>query len=373
MTYLDHAATSYPKPQAVRRALSEALTDFGGNPGRGGHRLSIATAEMVYDCRVELAELFGVSAPERIIFTAGATMALNLAILTRVRRGMHILISDREHNAVLRPILRLAREGIAEYDIYPTGGDVISAITERIRPSTAIVVACHVSNVSGFTLPLPRIADLCKERGLSLIVDAAQSAGHIPIDLEKIPCDAFCAPAHKGLLGIAGCGFAILDRAEGLPPFLSGGSGTNSLSHDMPEELPERYEAGTLPTAAIAALRAGVRYVRDLGIEQIAAAENALRSRILEGLSVLPRICLYEPDCQGGLIAFNHRDIPPEQLARLLDERGICVRAGYHCAPLAHRTLATPGGCVRISIGCGNLPSDGDRFLGAMSDILRKK
>ncbi len=372
MIYFDNAATSYPKPSSVRRALELAATEFGGNPGRGGHRLTLAAAEMVYDCRAELADFFGLSFPERIVFTAGATMALNLAIFTRVRRGMHILISDREHNAVLRPVLRLVGEGIAEYDIYPTRGDVVANIAKRIRPNTGIVIACHISNVNGFTLPLPPIAALCRDRGISLIVDAAQSAGHIPIDLKEIPCDAFCAPAHKGLLGVAGGGFAILNNTDGLPPFLAGGSGANSLSHDMPQELPERYEAGTLPTPAIAALRAGVRYLREYGTERVAAEESALRSRILEGLSVIPGIRLYEPECQSGLLAFTHKELPPERLARLLDEQGICVRAGYHCAPLAHRTLGTPsGGCVRISLGCGNHPSDGERFLSALTNILR--
>lgn len=372
MIYFDNAATSYPKPPAVRRALEAAVTEFGGNPGRGAHRLSLAAAEMIYDCRAELAEFFGIDAPERIVFTAGATMALNLAIFSRVRRGMHILISDREHNAVLRPVLRLAKEGIAEYDIYPTKENTVDAIRERLRPNTGIVIACHVSNVSGFTPPLEEIAALCRSRGISMIVDAAQSAGHIPIDLGRIPCDAFCAPAHKGLLGVAGCGFAILDRTDGLPPFLSGGSGTSSLSPDMPDALPERYEAGTLPTPAIAALRAGIAYLRGYGVERIAEEENALRRRILEGLSVIPGIRLYEPECQGGLLAFTHRTLSPERIARLLDEREICVRAGYHCAPLAHRTLGTPsGGCVRISIGNGNRPSDGERFLAVMSDILR--
>ena len=371
MIYFDNAATSYPKPRPVRRAVKSALAEFGGNPGRGGHRLALAAADMVYDCRLAIADFFGIHEPEQIVFTAGATMALNLAIFTGIRRGMHVLISDREHNAVLRPIHRLAKEGIIEYDIYPTAGNIPSAIAERLRPNTGMVITCHVSNVNGFTQPISAIGELCRERGLYFIVDAAQSAGHVPIRLSAIPCDAFCAPAHKGLLGIAGCGFLFLRGGNGLPPFLAGGSGVDSLSLDMPDVLPERYEAGTLPTVAIAALRAGINLLTDRGLDETAHRESTLRRRILEGLSVVPGIRLYEPECENGPLTFTHATIPPERLARLLDECGICVRAGYHCAPLAHRTLGTPsGGSVRISLGYGNRSSEGEKFLRAISSVI---
>lgn len=371
MIYLDNAATSYPKPRAVKQALLAATDKFGGNPGRGGHALSLAAAEMVYDCRVALASLFSYGQPENIVFTAGATAALNLAILTRVRRGMHILISDREHNAVLRPVAHLAREGIAEYDIYPTAVDPVSAIRERLRPNTGIVVACHVSNVTGFSLPLCEIAALCHERGIHFIIDAAQSAGHIPINLGALPFDAFCAPAHKGLLGVAGAGIAILADSEGRAPFLSGGSGVDSLSLQMPQTLPERYEAGTLPTPAIAALAAGIRHLTDRGIAAIQANEERMHRRIVEGLSVCHGIRIFEPECRGGLIAFTHDLFSPEALATELNTRGIAVRAGYHCAPLAHRTIGTPpGGCVRVSLGAMNQPKDAECFLRAVTDIL---
>ena len=373
MIYLDNAATSYPKPTPVRRAMADALTRYGGNPGRGGHRLALRAAELVYECRSELCRFFGAGEPESIIFTSGATMALNLAILTRVRRGMHVLISDREHNAVLRPILRLASEGIIEYDVYPTAGDVVAAIRERLRPNTGLLVACHVSNVTGYTLPLREIGDLCRLFGIYFVIDAAQSAGHLPFSLAATPCDAFCAPAHKGLLGAAGAGFVILRSADGLRPFLMGGSGVDSLSPEMPQVLPERYEAGTLPTPAIAALLAGVRYLDGYGIERVAAEESAIRRRILEGLSVTPGITLYEPECNGGLIAFTHESIRPELLSRRLDARGVAVRAGYHCAPLAHRTIGTPtGGCVRISVGIGNRPEDAERCLLAIREALNE-
>lgn len=373
MIYLDNAATSYPKPAPVRRAIADALVRYGGNPGRGGHRLSLRAAELVYECRSELCRFLGADEPESVIFTSGATMALNLAILTRVRRGMHVLISDREHNSVLRPILRLADEGIIKYEVYPTSGDVVAAIRERLRPETGLLVACHVSNVTGYTLPLREIGALCRLFGVYFVVDAAQSVGHLPLSLADISCDAFCAPAHKGLLGAAGAGFVILRSADGLRPFLMGGSGVDSLSPQMPDVLPERYEAGTLPTPAIAALLAGVRYLEGYGVERVAAEESAIRRRILEGLSVTRGITLYEPECDGGLIAFTHSTLSPERLARRLDERGVAIRAGYHCAPLAHQTIGTPpGGCVRISVGIGNRPEDADRCLLAIREALKE-
>ena len=372
MIYFDHAATSYPKPRCVERAVRRALTKYGGNPGRGGHALSLATAEMIYDCRLALSELLGMDAPERIVLTSGATMALNLAIYSRVRRGMHVLISDREHNATLRPILRLHREGIIEYDVFPTRGDVLASIRERIRENTGMLIACHTSNVTGFTLPVAAIGALCKERGIYFIVDAAQSAGHIPLDFEGTLCDALCAPAHKGLFGVAGLGFCALSGNDGLVPFLSGGSGVDSLSPDMPRELPERFEAGTLPTLAAAALLAGVGYVREYGIPAIAEREKQLKARVLEGLSCISGIRLYEPECQGGLVAFTHKEFSPDLLAGELDRAGICVRAGYHCAPLAHRTVGTPsGGCVRISLSHTNTERECDRFLSAIGRILK--
>lgn len=374
MTYLDNAATSYPKPPPVRRELKRALTAYGGNPGRGGHRLALAAAEMVYGCRVALTELFRLPAPESIVFTSGATMALNLAIATRVRRGMHLLLSDREHNAVLRPVHRLASEGIVTYDLYPTVGDVEEAIRERLRPNTGMLIACHVSNVTGFCLPVKRIGALCRERGIYFIIDAAQSAGHLPLALDEIPFDAFCAPAHKGLLGVAGTGFVALRGADGLSPFLLGGSGIDSHLPDMPDALPERYEAGTLPTAGIAALAGGVRTLQRVGVEAVAAGEAALQKEAIEGLSVIPGIRLYEPDCRGGLVAFTHRALAPDAIARALDRYGVCVRAGYHCAPLAHRTLGTPhGGCVRLSFGYGNHAGDAKRFLTVLNKVLKEE
>lgn len=371
MIYFDHAATSYPKPHAVLSAHARALRDFGGNPGRGAHRLSLAAAEMIYECRCRIADFFGVAEPERVVFTAGATAALNLAIHRRVRRGMHVLISDREHNAVARPIFALAEQGIITYDTYPASGDVEGGIRERLRQDTGLIVACHASNVTGRAVPLAAISLLCCERGIPLIVDAAQSAGHRRIDLNATPCDALCFPAHKGLLGAAGLGVAILSDSAG-EPLILGGSGVDSLRREMPELLPERFEAGTLPTPAIAALLAGVKYLDTVGIDSVTLREEQLHKTLTEGLSVMNGIQLYEPECIGSVVSFTHRAYAPEEIAARLDRAGVMSRAGYHCAPLAHRAIGTPkGGCVRISTGYSNTERDALRFLRILEGCLR--
>ena len=197
MIYLDNAATSYPKPASVIAAHTDALTRFG-NPGRGAHKLSMAAADMIYDCRCTVADFFGFSRPEHVIFTGGATAALNLAIESHIQRGDHILISDREHNAVARPVFALAEDPSIEYSIYRTDGDTLESIRSLIKHNTRVVVACHVSNVTGKALPIEQIARLCEEKGIFFVIDAAQSAGHRPIDLSSLPFGAFCAPAHKG-------------------------------------------------------------------------------------------------------------------------------------------------------------------------------
>ncbi len=374
MIYLDNAATTYPKPPAVREALLRSLSEYGGNPGRGGHRLSIAAADAVYDCRRAVADFFGIDEPERVIFTAGATAALNLAIKTAVRPGMHVLLSDREHNAVARPIYRLADEGLIEYDIYPTTGDVIADIEAHIRPNTGLLVACHLSNVTGFVLPIEAIGEMCRAKGIRFVIDAAGSAGHLPIDLGSTAFDAFCAPGHKGLLGISGVGFVILKNDEGLSDYTDGGSGHSSLSRRMPSTLPERYEAGTLPTPAIVALRAGIETLCHRDPLRIAAEEAAMKARLTEGLLAHRGLTVYEPRNPYGPLLFTHESLRPEAIAEALDRHGVCVRAGYHCAPLAHRTVGTPtGGGVRLSPAITNRPAEIEEFLRILKAVLREE
>lgn len=371
MIYLDNAATSYPKPASVIAAHADALTRFG-NPGRGAHRLSLAAADMIYDCRCAVADFFGLSCPEHIIFTSGATAALNLAIKSRIERGDHILISDREHNAVARPVFALAEAMGIEYNVYGTDGDILENIRSLIKSNTRVLVACHVSNVTGKRLPIEPIARLCEERGIFFVIDAAQSAGHRKIDLSTLPFGAFCAPAHKGLLGAAGVGIAIL-ADEGGRPLIYGGSGWDSYNRSMPKTLPERFEAGTLPTPAIAALQAGIEFLTKHGIDAVEDTEKRAKHILLEGLAQFDEVEIYEPLCDGGLLAFTHKRRSPEAIAADLDAHGICVRAGYHCAPLAHKAIGTPsGGCVRISAGYASTEREAKKALGILTRLFRE-
>lgn len=371
MIYFDNAATTWPKPPAVLRELRRAVEEYGGNPGRSSHALSLRAAEKIDGVRHALASLFSLPDPEHVVFTQNATYALNLAIRTRVRRGMHVLISDREHNAVYRPVCRLTAEGVSEFDVFSTRGDVRKSILSLLRPETGMLICNHVSNVDGAVAPIGEIAALCRERGIYFIVDASQSAGHLPLSftMDTLP-DALCAPAHKGLFGVQGCGFVWLRSGEGLSTFLEGGSGSASRRPTMPPDLPEKMEAGTLPTPAIAALGEGIRFIKAVGISTIAAREAALADRLCERLAGREEFSILRAS-GAGLLSLTCRKITPDKLTSLLDEKGICVRGGLHCAPLAHAALGTlEEGTVRVSFSYFNREAEVDRLADVLLSLL---
>lgn len=370
MIYFDHAATSYPKPPAVFTAIEQTLRERGGNPGRSAHPLSLAAAEKIYETRETLARFFDSTAPESFIFTHNATHALNLALKSAVLPGDHVLLSDLEHNAVFRPVYRLFRDRIISFSVFRTSGDILANIEAVRQKNSRILICTHMSNVNGQSLPVEKIADYCRKKGLYFILDASQSAGHVPISLRTLDPDAFCAPAHKGLFGIQGAGFVYLRSKEGLSEYMEGGSGSHSLSPEMPDTLPERYEAGTLATPAIAALCAGIETLEKLGGAQAAEQkEKALAERCREMLSSIKGTELYA-DEKSGLFSFNLRGYPSEALAELLGEKGFAVRGGFHCAPLAHRTLRTgEQGAVRVSFGITNREEELDSFYRTLCEI----
>lgn len=371
MIYLDNAATTFPKPPAVISEVTHCIISYCGNPGRGSHALALACAERIYECREALSAFWGLQAPERIIFCTNTTHALNLAIRGLVRPHSHVLLSELDHNATRRPIHALARERGVHYDVFPvlhrSTEEIVQGIKLRIRPETTAIVCTHASNVCSVTLPAAEIGALCRERGLFFILDAAQSAGHLPIDVSSMHVSALAAPAHKGLMGIQGAG--VLALGEGVTPFplLYGGSGVDSLSPDMPDAYPERLEAGTLPTPAIVGLSAGLAFLRERGIAEIAREAQELflaaRERLesLEGVHVLAR------DAVGSVLSFVRDGYDATDVAAALAARGICVRAGLHCAPLAHRALGSPqGGAVRLSFGPFNTVADLDAVWRAL-------
>ena len=351
MIYFDNAATSFPKPKGVADEVLHTILERGGNPGRGGHDISLAAAEVIYEARRAVISFLGGDEEENVVFTQNATYAINTILRARARRGSHIIMSDMEHNAVRRPVLQLAREGIATYSIFSTEGVVIENILPCLKPGDNILICTHVSNVNGMVLPLDKISRLCLENKVFFIVDASQSLGHIPYDISHLPCDALCAPGHKGLMGIQGCGILYIKDKEPLNQVFSGGSGADSLSPHMPLHLPDRYEAGTLPTPAIAGLLAGIRFINEVGIETIASHIQALSHFLYRELKNHPHFELFSK-ADSQILAFRIKGKGSEEVARRLNNYGICVRGGHHCAPLAHQTLGTTdGGLVRVSPG----------------------
>ena len=375
MIYFDNAATSFPKPRCVAEEQMRCMQIYGGNPGRGSHALAMAAAEKIYACREELASFFGAVSPEKVVFTMNTTMALNTAIKGLLHRGDHVLISDMEHNAVFRPIYKLAREGEISYDVFDTFPNlptrtptsICASILEKLRPNTRMLICAHASNICSSTLPLREIGALCRQKGILFVVDAAQSAGHLPIDMKGMQIDALCVPGHKGLWGPQGSGALLWGDAIIADTLMEGGSGYNSLEGNMPTESPERYEAGTLPTPAIAGLLEGVREIRRLGMDHIHAHEVALIERLRERFSEIAQIQLYAPHHTGNILLFSLHNTPADRVGAFLNGRGFCVRTGFHCAALAHATLQTPpSGAVRVSPSLFNTMAQID----ALADTL---
>lgn len=392
MIYLDNAATSYPKPECVINAVEDCMRRCGGNPGRGAHPLAMAAAECVYDCREKLAEFFSAPDPSNVIMQPNTTYALNLAIKGLLpplgnnrgesRERIHIIISDIEHNSVLRPIERLRRDGAADYSVFSTGaaaggahpGEICFAIERLINRRTRAVVCTAASNICSVILPLEEIGELCRRRGLIFIVDGAQGGGHIQIDMKRQMIDALALPGHKGLQGPGGSGALLLGENYLPLPLVEGGSGSASFDTGMPAEPPERYEAGTLSVPAVAGLGAGVSFVAAQGIDCIHRREEYLFDYALDRLQRIgnDRIQVLAPRARGSVLSFIDRYVSSDKLAAELGERGICVRGGYHCAPLAHRTLGSEDrGSVRLGFGFFNDISDIDAACDAIADILK--
>lgn len=373
MIYLDNAATTFPMPPSVAKATAEALLKYGGNPGRGAHAMSLRSGEMIGRAREELAEFFDAPGDDNVTFTLNTTHALNTAIKANVKRMDHVLISSMEHNSVLRPVHALAASGKISYDVFDAfAGDVVAEIASKLRRNTTLVVCANASNVCGRTLPIGAIGAFLHARGVRFIVDAAQSAGKYPISVRRDSVDALCLPGHKGLYGPMGCGVMIAGEgfAKDGETVVEGGSGINSLDPGMPEFLPERYEAGTLPTPAIAGLRAGLAFVREVGLDAIAAREHTLCRECASRLENMTRVTLYS---ESGVILFNVDGVPAPRVCEALDRDGVCVRGGFHCSPLAHKALKTgENGAVRASFGYFNTRSEAIRFCDAVWRVTRE-
>ena len=368
--YFDNGATTWKKPRSVLSAIERAIRECA-NPGRGSHKQARAAAECVYDTREALSEMFGAD-PERVVFTLNATAALNYAIKGVAHDGSHILIDNLCHNAVRRPVIALSERRGCTFDFYDAtlcDEMILSDIERSIKPNTALIVATHQCNISSNVLPIEKIGALCKRRGISFVVDASQSAGHLPIDVQRMNISALCMPGHKGLYGPMGVGVLIAGEGVQFDTLVEGGAGIASLERGMPEDLPDRLEAGTLPVPAIAGLLAGVSFVRDTGSEKIHQHELSLADTLTRGLREIDGVRLYG-DTHGSNVSFTLDGHTPDEIGEYLSNHGISVRCGYHCAPAAHRTLGSfDRGSVRVSFSYMNNLREVEQFL----HILRKK
>ncbi|MGN0982318.1 MAG: aminotransferase class V-fold PLP-dependent enzyme [Candidatus Limivicinus sp.] len=369
MIYLDNAATTMLKPLSVGRAVTQAMQTMA-SPGRGGHEPTMKAAKTVFDCREEAAALFHVPSPEQIVFTLNATHGLNIAIQSLAGRGSKVLVSGYEHNSVTRPLAALGAEiHVAKAPLFDSAA--MLETFEKQLPGMQLVVCTHVSNVFGYILPIEQIARLCREQGVPLIVDASQSAGVLPVDYERLGAAFIAMPGHKGLFGPQGTGLLIC--AQSGKPLLSGGSGSDSIPQNMPDYLPDRLEAGTHNVCGIAGLREGIRYVRRCGLNSIYAHENSLLQAMISELSGTEGLELFTHGGrnQSGVLSLRSARLNCEEMAALLGEQGVCVRAGLHCAPYAHRTAGTlDSGTVRFSFSPFNSLEDVSHCCQFIKDLL---
>lgn len=374
--FLDNAATSFPKPDSVYQAIDAVMREVGVAPGRGGYRQSLAAARIVFDARAALAKFFGVSDSSRLVFTHSTTESINVVLNGLLKPGDHVVSTSVEHNALLRPLNLLMGRGVEVTFVQSDRFGVVSAkdVAAAIRPGTRLVALAHCSNVTGAIQPVAEIAQAAKKAGALVLVDAAQSAGLLPIDVEGMGIDFLAAPGHKGLLGPAGTGILTVAAGITLEPLIAGGTGSNSSSAEQPEQMPERLESGTINTAAIAGLKAGLDFVLETGLETIRAKEQLLVDQLVEGLRATPRVTVYGPDRgeRGAAVSFNVEGHDPAALGFLFDHRfDISVRPGLHCAPDAHRSIGSyPQGTVRVSPGFFNTEEDIAFFLKALREII---
>lgn len=358
MIYLDNAATTYPKPNSVSNAVFNAIKQYGANPGRGGHTMSIKTAQKVYDCRKSISNLFNANGEESIIFTQNCTCAVNMVLKGVLKSGDHVVVSCLEHNAVMRPLKKLSDVSNITYStakVYP-GDDnaTLDSFRNSINEKTRLIVCMHASNVFGIRLPIERISAMAGEYGIDILVDAAQSAGVIPIDIKDLKIDYLCTSGHKGLYGPMGTGILIINSKNIPDTIIEGGTGTSSREFDQPDMIPDKFESGTINVPGIIGLKEGVDFVRRKKVENISKHEFKLIGKLYDNLSKMQNIELYtiKPDYKYfvPLLSFNVKGMDSEEVSRILNNDGIAVRAGIHCAPAAHIYFNTiDKGTVRVA------------------------
>lgn len=380
MIYLDNAATTYPKPESVYQAMDKCMREFGANPGRSGHKLSMEAGRVVLETRELLAELFNVRKSENIIFGLNITDALNTAIKGVANKGDHIITTSMEHNSVLRPLKQLENIGVETSIVQcsPTGELNIADLEKAIKSNTRIIVTTHASNVTGTKMPIKQIGEIAKKHNLIYIIDSAQTAGTHKIDADDINVDILTFTGHKGLMGPQGVGGFYIRDGVSLRQMREGGTGSMSESLLQPEILPDKYESGTPNTPGIAGLAAGLRFIKDIGIEKIRQHEEKLSSCFIEQVSEIGNVIVYgtkKMETSVPVISLNIVGKTSSEVSFILDNQyDIATRPGLHCAPLAHKTIGTlDRGAVRFSFGYFNTMNEVDIAVKALKSIAKEE
>ena len=378
MIYLDNAATTFPKPEAVYNAMMDCMKNYCANPGRAGHKLAMKAAREIYDTRENIAKLFNIDNPMNIVFTNNATDSLNLAIKGVVNKGDHIITTSMEHNSVIRPIKALEKVGVENTIVQcdEQGFLNIDDLEKSIKPNTKLIVTTHASNVCGTLIDIKSISEIANKHNILYLIDASQTVGVYDIDLKDIKADMLAAPGHKGLLGPQGTGILYIREGLNIDILKEGGTGSRSEDLFQPDLLPDKYESGTHNTPGIVGLNEGVKFIFKEGIDKIKEHEEELCKYMLERLEEVPNIRIYGPkdaNKRASVISINIGNMDSGEITFLLDsEYDIATRSGIHCAPLAHKTLGTlEQGAVRFSIGYFNTKEEIDKAVAALKEIAK--
>lgn len=377
--YADNAATTWPKPVCVLKTMQKFFFSVGANPGRSGHRMSIAAARILFQAREEIAQFFAVKHSQNVVFTLNATQALNIAIKGTIKPGAHVIVSSFEHNSVMRPLNYLKNNyGVTMSAVPPSTKCAfdLTAFENAFQDNTQMVIINHASNVTGAILPVRKIGSICKNKNVPLLVDAAQTAGIVPVNMQKDLIDILVFTGHKGLLGPQGTGGLCVGDNIDIDALFQGGTGSRSEYELHPEFMPDKLEAGTPNIIGIAGLRAGIQYLLKSGLDNIAEKEKKLAEKLIKGLSANNKIIVYGPkDLKNriAVVSFNIKDKPPDEAGRMLDRKyKIMTRVGLHCAPSAHKAINTFNhGTVRISLGIMNTSRDAERIIRAVNALTK--
>lgn len=376
MIYLDNGATSYPKPPEVMETMIDVMANYCANPGRSGHFMAARTAQEIFRARLSLARLFNIGDPGRIIFTGNCTEALNMGLKGILRPGDHVITSSMEHNSVLRPLYRLQKEGVETSVVrgYKDGKVSAERIRKAIRRNTRLIIVTAASNVTGTKMPLEEIGRTALRNGILFMVDGAQGAGHMDIDVKRQHIDMLAVPGHKGLMGPQGTGFLYIRNGLALEPILEGGTGTSSAKLSQPLDFPEGYEAGTVNSPGIIALGEAARVIYRIGIDVIEEHERRLTEKLQRGLAEIKGVELYGPEDtheKTAIVTANIGGMDCEEAAAVLNDRyGIAVRAGLHCSGAAHETIGTlAAGCIRLCPGIYTTEKEIEETIKAFGEI----